>query len=174
MLTPVRGFWVGAVLTVLGLAVGTFLITVMFGLGGGQELASNEAVRFVVYFFAGALLPLGLTLMALSLVARALVHPPSISETGLTEDREDAPSVPPRVNSRIAVAIGLALLVLGLASQLYLEQWTFAIQGDATFFRDFVVYLAPLLNAVMLPLGVLLIACAWILRIVEERRIFNA
>ena len=173
-LTPARGFWGGLVLTLFGLAIGTTLIPVMIGLGAGQELLSSVGVRVAGNFFAGALLPLGMTLMALSLVARAMVHPTGIGETGLREDREDAPSVPPRVSSRAMLVIGLVLMVLGLLTQLYLEQWMFSVQDDATFFRDFVVYLGPGLNAVMLPLGVLLIACAWILRIVEERRIFDA
>jgi hypothetical protein len=39
------------------------------------------------------------------------------------------------------------------------------------FLRGFVVYLGPPLNALMLPLGVLLISCAWMLRITEVRQL---
>ncbi|MCU1442401.1 MAG: hypothetical protein JWQ59_551 [Cryobacterium sp.] len=170
-LTPVRGFWLGVVLTVVGLGINTFLITALFAIGG-QVVASSDVVWFVVTASAAVVLPLGMTFMALSLVARAPDRPVGIAAEPRedAEGPEDPPSLPPRLNSRNALVTGLVLAALGLVCQLNLANWTQAIQADATFLRDFVVYLGPPLNALMLPLGVLLLPCAWILRILEERQ----
>lgn len=171
-MTPVRGFWLGVVLTLVGPAVASLLIGAMFAIGG-QTLASSDFVRFVNNLFGGVVLPLGMTFVVLSVVARALESTgrPMISAAGFREGIEDTPSVPPRVSSRIAFVTGLVLVVIGMASELYLHDWIQEIQADATFLRDFVLYLGPPLNALMLPLGVLLIPCAWILRIIEEREL---
>ena len=173
-MTPSWGFWLGVVLTFLGLAVGVFFIRAMIAVGG-QSQAASDFVYFVNAFFSGVVLPLGMTFVVLSLVARALesTHRSLLSAAGSREGIEDTPSLPPRVSSRIALVTGVVLVVIGLVSQLYLQNWIQAIQADATFLRDFVVYLGPPLNALMLPLGVLLIPCAWILRIIEDRQLTN-
>ena len=153
-MTPSWGFWIGVALTLLGLAVGIFFIRAMAAIGG-QTLAASDFVYFVNAFFSAVVLPLGMTFVVLSLVARAL----------------ESTDVPPRVSSRIALATGLVLVLIGMVSEVYLQSWMQAIQADATFLRDFVIYLGPPLNALMLPLGVLLLPCAWILRIIEDRQL---
>jgi hypothetical protein len=169
-LTPVRGFWLGWFSPSSAWAY-TFLITALFAIGG-QVVASSDVVWFVVTASAAVVLPLRMTFMALSLVARALDRPVGIAAEPRedAEGPEDPPSLPPRLNSRNALVTGLVLAALGLVCQLNPANWTQAIQADATFLRDFVVYLGPPLNALMLPLGVLLLPCAWILRILEERQ----
>lgn len=152
-MTPSWGFWLGVVLTLLGLAGGLFFIRAMAAIGG-QPLAASDLAYSVAATFSAVVLPLGLMFVVFSLVARAL----------------EPTRVPPRVTSRIALATGVVLVVIGMISELYLQDWIQAIQADATFMRDFVVYLGPPLNALLLPLGVLLIPCAWILRIIEERQ----
>ncbi|MBC7443767.1 MAG: hypothetical protein H7311_14825 [Ramlibacter sp.] len=169
-MTPVRGFWLGLVLTVLGLAGGALFFNAVLAVGG-QSLASSVVVRVVVTVAVSVMLPLGVTFVALSVVARALGRRSVVRAVDPVDPREDIPSMPPLVSSRTAVVTGLVLLVVGLVLQLFLAQWTQEIQGDETFLRDFVVYLGPPLDAFILPLGVLLIPCAWILRIIEEPRI---
>ena len=171
-MTPSWGFWFGVVLTLLGLAVGLFFIRAMAAFGG-QSQAASDVAYFVDALFSAVVLPLGMTFVVSSLVARALEsnYRSMLSAAGSREGIEDTPSAPPRVSSRIALATGLVLVVIGMVSELYLQNWIQAIQADATFMRDFVVYLGPPLNALLLPLGVLLIPCAWILRIIEERQL---
>lgn len=168
-LTPVRGFWIGVVLTVVGLVGGMVLFPSMFALGG-QELMANRGIYFVATFIPSVVFPLGLTLMVMSLIADALDPRQRNSDTSLASDPDAAPALPLRINSRIALAAGLVLLALGLVFQVFFEDWFQAIQGDETFLRDFVVYLGPPLSQLLLPLGVLLIPCAWVLRLLEERR----
>ena len=168
-MTPSWGFWLGVVLTLLGLAVGLFFLRAMAAIGG-QPQAAGDFAYVVNVFFGAVVLPLGMTFVVASLVARALEsnHRSMISAAGLRDDPESASSVPPRVSARVALATGLVLVVVGMVSELYLQHWIQAIQADATFMRDFVVYLGPPLNALMLPLGVLLIPCAWLLRIISD------
>ncbi|MEB0288029.1 hypothetical protein QN355_15885 [Cryobacterium sp. 10S3] len=167
-LTPARGFWIGLVLTVLGLVAVRLLYTSLFG-AVNPDWLSSDLVRLVGVLFPGVLLPLGMALMVASVVVRALADKAAVTIRDPLEAAEDAPTWPLRLTSRAALILGLVLAAIGFVVQLNISTWTQTIQGDSTFLRDFVVYLGGPLSDLLLPLGVLLIAGAWILRTIEDR-----
>lgn len=168
-LTPARGFWIGLVLTVLGLVAVRLLFASLFG-PLSPDLLSSDLVRFVGVVLPGLVLPLGMALMVASLVVRALVDKSVITISDPHEAPEDTPTWPLRLTSRTALVLGLLLATIGVIVQLNISTWTQTIQGDSTFLRDFVVYLGGPLSDLLLPLGVLLISGAWILRTIEDRQ----
>jgi len=168
-LTPARGFWTGLVLTVLGLVAVRLLYTSLFG-PLSQDLVSSDLMRFVGVLLPGFVLPLGMALMVASVVVRALVGKSMVTIPEPDEASEDSPTWPLRLTSRTALVLGLVFAAVGLVFELNISTWTQTIQGDSTFLRDFVVYLGGPLSDLVLPLGVLLIAGAWILRTIEDRQ----
>ncbi|MCI4659504.1 hypothetical protein [Cryobacterium zhongshanensis] len=168
-LTPVRGFWIGVVLTVLGLVTVRLLYSTLYGpLNLGW--LSSDLVQFAGVLFQGVVLPLGMALMVASLAVRALADTSVVTRSDRHEDPEDTPTWPLRLTARTALVLGLVFAAIGVIFQMNVSTWTQTIQGDSTFLRDFVVYFGGPLSDLVLPLGVLLIAGAWILRTIEERQ----
>ncbi|MDY7542923.1 MULTISPECIES: hypothetical protein [unclassified Cryobacterium] len=168
-LTPARGFWIGLVMTVLGLVTVRLLYTSLFG-PFSPDFLSTGLMQFVGVLLPGLVLPLGMALMVTSVVVRALADESVISIVKPDEATEDTPTWPLRLTSRAALLLGLAFAAIGLVAELNISTWTQTIQGDSTFLRDFVVYLGGPLSDLLLPLGVLLVAGAWILRTIEDRQ----
>lgn len=63
---------------------------------------------------------------------------------------------------------GCALVVIGLVIQGFLPEWAMATPGSTSMLVYIVAYLLPAVAAVAIPLGVLLIPGAWVLRLIES------
>lgn len=164
-LTPRRGWWLGAVLTLVGLLIGNLLVTATFALGG-QELASSVFV-WVVIALGGIALPLGAAFLVASIVAgqihrsRAHVAPEGAASA-------DEPRLPPRLSSRAALVLGIVFLVAGVtldASMWQPPQTT----GEFTPVENDVLSILWFLSALLTPIGVVLLPGGWLLGILEDR-----
>lgn len=173
--TPRGATWLGVALILLGSSAQwlIFPATAFQGANNGVALDATFTVMRVLQMVA---LPLGIAFLAFSIVARAVVRTETLEvedehDDGPEEEREAAPRV---FSSRAVFVAGIVLIVVGYLTTSYLQQWASAISGDAGLAQDFIFYVAPMIEPALLPLGILLVPCAWALRLLESRSVLSA
>lgn len=164
-LTPRRGWWLGAVLALIGLLTGNLVVTAAFALGG-QELASSLLV-WVVITLGGIALPLGAAFLVASIVA-GQIHRVRAHVAAEAAASADEPRLPPRLSSRVAIVLGIVFLVAGVtldASMWQPPQTT----GEFTPVENDLLSVLWFLSALLTPIGVVLLPGGWLLGMLEDR-----
>lgn len=170
--TPRGALWLGIALIVVGVAA-QWLVLLATVFQEQQNQPAMDAVFWVMRALQGVATPMGIAFVAFSFIARAVVRTETL-EVDDTEDDEEHDPAPRAISSRVVLVLGIALVVIGFLVVSYLDSWRFAISGDPGLARDFVFYVAPYIEPVLLPLGILLIPCAWVLRLLESRSVLSA
>ena len=164
-LTPRWMFWMGVVLVVASLVLQAALLPALYAIGG-QQLASNNFAWSLVGVSATVLLPLGAASVALSFIGRALEP----VETDTDDPDADLQPWPRKVSTRVMFWFGAACVVIGLLLEALLPVWRSSPVRPDSLLVYVVAYVLPPLAAVAIPLGVILIPGAWVLRMIEARR----
>lgn len=153
-------FWIGAIIVAITASIGFFFDTVAFTLWG-TSVYSNEALNHLRLALAIAILPLGIGFLALSVVARHLER---------RGDSEEGARIPPRLASRWVLWLGVALATVGFVLRESLNSWLYELSGDGGgILSDFLSYVALPLQPVIIPLGILLVPCSFLIASLEAR-----
>lgn len=173
--TPRGAMWLGIGLTVVGLAAQWLSLLAAVFQEAPQQPALN-AIFWVMNVLQGIALPLGVAFLAFTLVARAVVRTETLEVENDDDEQDDEEREPaPRVfSSRVVLISGIVLVVVGFALSQSLRNWVSSAASDPGLWQDFVFYILPLLEPVLLPLGIVLIPCAWLLRLLESRSVLSA
>ncbi len=166
-LTPRRGWWLGVALTLLGMIGSTLLITAALALGG-QELATSLPVWVLLATF-GVAVPLGAGFLIAAIVAgRILRFPARTERSSPTSEVEVEGALFPKLSARVALLMGLGLLLAGLivdVSMLQPPQTT----GEFPSIENDVLTILVFLSGLLTPIGIVLVPGAWLLGMVESR-----
>lgn len=163
-LTPRRGWWLGAVLALIGLLVSNLIITVTFALGG-QELASSLPV-WIVITLGGIAVPLGAAFLVASIVA-GQIHRVRATVGAEATASADEPRLPPRLRPRVAIVLGIVFLVVGVALDASMWQPP-QTTGEFTPIENDLFSILWFLSALLTPIGVVLIPGGWLLGMLED------
>ncbi|AWB88219.1 hypothetical protein [Homoserinimonas hongtaonis] len=168
--------WTGIVLTVVGLVARLYLVPLAFALWGDAGL-NNPALHWTQAVLGHVAFQIGLALIAFLLVIRALERSglPDGAPTNGAVDKGAVSSAAPAPAPRTLVRvfwIGVVLVVLGLILQESLVQWEFDLLGAVDvaggIARDILWLVGAPLEAVAMPLGVLLTTGAVAARTLES------
>lgn len=158
---PARAmFWIGAIIVAITASIGFFFDTAAFALWG-TSVYSHEGLTHLRLALAIAILPLGIGFLALSVVARHLER---------RGDSEVGARLPPRLTSRWVLWLGVALATVGFVLRESLNTWLYELSGDGGgLLFDFLSYVALPLQPVIIPLGILLVPCSFLIASFEAR-----
>ncbi len=153
-------FWIGAMIVVITASIGFFFDTVAFTIWG-TSVYSNEALSYVRLALAIVVLPLVIGFLALSVIARHLER---------RGDSDQGARIPPRLTSRWVLWLGVTLAVVGFVLRESLTGWLYELSGDGGgILFDFLSYVALPLQPVIIPLGILLVPCSFLIASLEAR-----
>jgi hypothetical protein len=160
-------FWVGLGLTAAGLFVAQYLVGVVYGLWG--PLAINTGPWPALMNTLGpVLVPLGVVMLACSLIARVIE---TQSDPTLRTSRWRP--MPPMLTARQVLWTGVVLSVVGFILTGSISDLLMGFQGSSDLSsklaRDLLEFVGLPVTVVALPLGIALVPCAFIVRMLESR-----
>lgn len=162
--TARRIFWIGVILVLIRALLGIFALDLMYRAWGPQSTAL-EAWGTVGSPLLLVLGPLGCALIAVSLVVKHLESPHlTTTDPGEVVER----TAPPTMSSRQILWTGIILTVVGIVIMTSLNGWMYSFSGSKTIMSDILMYLGIPANILAVPLGVVLIPCSFIVRVLES------
>jgi hypothetical protein len=172
-------FWSGVVLTAVGVFVGQFLVTIVFGLWGERAISSSP-LPSVLQPLDALLVPLGALLLATSLIARAIEAQAALashlhaSHPHASHPRASGRRTMPRQLSATQILwTGIVLVVLGLILTASVGDFFVQLSGStdvsANLARDLLGLVGVPLQTIAVPLGIALLPTALIVRILQAR-----
>jgi hypothetical protein len=172
-------FWSGVVLTAVGVFVGQFLVTIVFGLWGERAISSSP-LPSVLQPLDALLVPLGALLLATSLIARAIEAQAALtSHLHASHPHASHPhasgrrTMPPQLNATQILWTGIVLVVLGLILTASVGDFFVQLSGStdvsANLARDLLGLVGVPLQTIAVPLGIALLPTALIVRILQAR-----
>jgi hypothetical protein len=167
-------FW-GVILTAVGLLARLFLVGALGALWGNGAL-NNAALSWAHTLVGVVAFQFGLALIAFSFVAQA------VEALSTRSDRAREQYSPDDITYRTAASpapaakrmfwLGVALTLLGLVLQRWLDAWSYDLSGGADvgggLARDILLLVGPALEALAFPLGILLVAASLVVRLLER------
>jgi hypothetical protein len=161
-------FWTGVVLTAVGVFIGRYLVGIVFALWG-QAAITTGPLPSIVSALEPLLVPLGVVVLAASLVARTIESQTIPASHLRTSDR----AMPPRLTAQQILWSGVVLVVLGLLLGASMDGMYLDLYGSsdlaANLARDLLDFVGVPLRAVMVPLGIALLPSALIVRMLQVR-----
>jgi len=165
--------WTGLVLTVVGLVARLYLATLVFALWGDDAL-NNPALHWTQAVLGQVAFQVGLALIAFLLVIRAIERD-GLPDGAPANGSVDEGSVPAAASAPRALVrvfwIGVALVVMGLVLQESLAAWQHDLFGAVDvaggIVRDILWLVGAPLEAVAVPLGVLLATGSLVVRALQ-------
>jgi hypothetical protein len=172
-------FWSGVVLTAVGVFVGQFLVTIVFGLWGERAISSSP-LPSVLQPLDALLVPLGALLLATSLIARAIEaqaalasHPHASHPHASHPHASGRRTMPPQLSATQILWTGIVLVVLGLILTASVGDFFVQLSGStdvsANLARDLLGLVGVPLQTIAVPLGIALLPTALIVRILQAR-----
>ena len=165
--------WTGIVLTVVGLAARLYLMSLVFVLWGNDAL-NNPAQHWTQILLAQVAFQLGLALIAFFFVVRAIELNRVAGSTPANGSVHEGTAPDAASAQRALVRMfwtGVALVVLGLILQESLAAWQYDLSATADvgggLARDILWLVGAPLEAVAVPLGILLAAGSLVPRTLE-------
>ena len=164
-LKPRGALWLGTGLILFGLVTEQLLLLgVAQQQSGEQQQAVIDAVVFASSLVSGIVVPLGHAFVGFAVLGQALrgVGRRAVNDGG-EDDQIDRMLTPGRV-----LVLGVLLTAAGFALSLVHNDWAQAASARGGILRDVVFTVVPVLRTVLLPLGILLIPGAWLLRLLTS------
>ena len=159
--------WAGLVLTAVGVFVGQYLFAVVYSTWGADAIDGGP-LRVFMDTVGPVLLPLGVVVLGCSLIARVIESPPdSTSRTNRWRP------MPPRLTARQIFWSGVILAIVGTILMAATSNLFLDLSGrsdlSANLARDLWNFLGFPLTVVAVPLGIALVPCAFVVRMLESR-----
>jgi hypothetical protein len=162
-------FWTGVVLTAAGVFIGRYLVGIVFALWGQGAITSGP-LPSLVSTLEPVLVPLGVVVLACSLIARTIES----QTTPASHLRAVSRAVPPRLTAKQILWTGVVLVVLGLILGASMDDLYLDLYGSsdvaANLARDLLDFIGVPLRAFMVPLGIALLPTALIVRMLAAQR----
>jgi hypothetical protein len=160
-------FWTGVVLTAAGAAVGPYLATAVYTVWGPDAI-NSEPFLAIMGMLWPVLVPLGVVVLACSVIARAIE-----SQSYSTSGTHGRGRMPPRLTARQIFWSGLILAIVGSIVMAMTTNLFMDLSGrsdlSANLLRDLWSFLGLPVTEVAVPLGIALVPCAFIVRMLESR-----
>lgn len=162
-------FWTGIALTAVGVFVGQYLVTIVITLWGEHAISSSP-LPSILQPVDALLVPLGAVVLACSLIARTIESQTTpVSHLHASGRR----ALPPRLTAKQILWAGIVLVTVGLILTASIGDFFMQLSGSsdvsANLARDLLGFVGVPLTAVAVPLGIALVPCAFVVRMLESR-----
>ena len=159
-------FWSGLALATVGVFVQQFLTVVVYLLWG-QDAINVAPFRVLMETLWPVVVPLGVAVLAASVIARVIE-----SQSASAPDADMRRPMPPKLTARGVLVAGVILVLAGFLMT-SMSNLLFDLSGrsdlSANLARDLWTFVGAPLSAVAAPLGIALVPCAVIVRMLESR-----
>ena len=159
-------FWGGLGLAVVGVLVEQFLSIVVYSLWGPDAI-NTAPFRVLVDTLWPVVMPLGVVVLASSVIARVIE-----SQSSSPSETDGARRLPPKLTARQILWAGVIMVLVGLLMT-SMSNLLINLSGrsdlSANLARDLWTFIGAPLAAIAVPLGIALVPCAYIVRMLESR-----